>query len=98
MESSTVHDSHPEQRHALGIYRSLFMLAIRRPSLIPALIGAGWAFRRRDWYRRPPFLPLPSASFLRWRVETAYGDPDAQPPGDEMERFLRWARRMRRGR
>ena len=81
----------------MGIYRSTVMLAVRRPLLIPALIGAAWAFRRRDWYRRPPFLPLPSASFLRWRLETAYGDPHALPPIEELERFLRWAARMRRG-
>ncbi len=74
------------------------MLALRRPSVIPALLGAGWAFRRRGWYRKPPFLPLPSASFLRWRLDTAYGDPGARPPPDEAERFLRWAARMRRGR
>lgn len=74
------------------------MLALRRPSVIPALLGAGWAFRRRAWYRRPPFLPLPSASFLRWRLDTAYGDPHARPPIEEAERFLRWAARMRRGR
>ena len=74
------------------------MLALRRPSVIPALLGAGWAFRRRGWYRKPPFLPLPSASFLRWRLDTAYGDPHARPPAEEAERFLRWASRMRRGR
>jgi len=82
----------------LGIYRSFVVLAFRRPSVIPALLGAGWAFRRRGWFRRPPFLPLPSASFLRWRLDTAYGDPHARPPVEESERFLRWAARMRRGR
>ena len=74
------------------------MLALRRPTVIPALLAAAWTFRRRHWYRRPPFLPLPSASFLRWRLDTAYGDPEARPPLDEAERFLRWAARMRRGR
>lgn len=82
----------------MGIYWSFVALAFRRPSVIPALLGAGWAFRRRGWYRKPPFLPLPSASFLRWRLETAYGDPHARPPAEEAERFLRWAARMRRGR
>ena len=77
-------------------YRTLAGLAVRRPTLLPLLVGAAWAFRARGWWRRPPFLPLPPAGYLRWRMETAYGDPDATPPDDEMERFLRWAARMRR--
>jgi hypothetical protein len=71
-------------------------LAIRRPGLIPAMLGTAWAFRARDWFRRPPFLPLPPRSYLRWRMETAYGDPEWIPSDDEMERFLRWASMMRR--
>ena len=66
--------------------------------MIPDLVYSAWAFRRRGWYRRPPFLPLPSTSYLRWRMDTAYGDPDAVPPVDELRRFLRWARIMRRSR
>ena len=26
-----------------------------------------------DWYRHVPFLPLPPADYLRWRLHTAYG-------------------------
>lgn len=69
--------------------------ALARPDMIPDLLGAAWAFRRRGWYRRPPFLPLPSRRYLRWRVETAYGDPDAVPSPGEVREFLRWARRAR---
>ncbi len=70
--------------------------ALRRPRLIPDLLRAAWAFRSRRWYRRPPFLPLPSRAYMRWRLETAYGDPAAEPPLDELERFLRWGTAMRR--
>lgn len=77
-------------------YRNLAGLALRRPALVPHLMGAAWAFRARGWWRRPPFLPLPPAEYLRWRMETAYGDAEATPPDDEVERFLRWATRMRR--
>jgi hypothetical protein len=77
---------------------SVLRAAVRSPGMIPDLVSAAWAFRRRGWYRRPPFLPLPSASYLRWRMDTAYGDPDAVPPVDELRRFLRWARIMRQTR
>jgi hypothetical protein len=29
-------------------------------------------------------------------METAYGDPDAVPSADELERYLVWTSRMRR--
>ncbi|NNK62270.1 MAG: hypothetical protein HKO98_03600 [Gemmatimonadetes bacterium] len=77
--------------------RPFLGLAIRRPGLIPALVGMAWSFRARDWMRRPPFLPLPPKDYMRWRMETAYGDPEAVPPADELERFVRWAAAMRRG-
>lgn len=77
--------------------RPFVALALRRPGLVPALIGMAWSFRARDWMRRPPFLPLPPRDYMRWRMETAYGDPEAVPPADELERFVRWAAAMRRG-
>lgn len=64
--------------------------------MIPYLLGAAWAFRARGWYRRPPFLPLPPHSYMRWRLDTAYGDPEATPSIDEMERYLVWTARMRK--
>lgn len=79
----------------MGLYRRALGLALRRPGVIPHLLGAAWAFRARGWHRRPPFLPVPSRAYLRWRMETAYGDPDAVPPAEELERFLRWGSRMR---
>jgi hypothetical protein len=71
-------------------------MGLRHPGLIPALFGAAWAFRARGWYRRPPFLPVPPESYLRWRLDTAYGDPDAVPPEEEFIRYLRWTREMRK--
>lgn len=79
----------------MGLYARMAGLALRRPGVIPHLLGAAWAFRARGWYRRPPFLPLPSRAYLRWRMDTAYGDPDAVPTYEELERFLRWGSRMR---
>lgn len=81
----------------MGIYGRMAGLALRRPTLVPHLLGTAWAFRKRGWWRTLPFLPLPSRSYVRWRMETAYGDPEAIPTDDEMDRYLRWASRMRSG-
>ena len=61
------------------------------PRLALDLLRTLWAFRRRDWWRRPPFLPLPDRDYLRWRMYTAYGDFDAVPSPQEVERYVRWA-------
>ncbi len=76
--------------------RPFILIALKRPRLWPALISAAWAFRPRGWYRKAPFLPLPSKPYMRWRLETAYGDPDAVPPAVEIERFVTWSADMRR--
>lgn len=70
--------------------------ALRHPRMIPHLLRAAWAFRARRWWSRPPFLPLPPESYLRWRLETAYGDADARPSARELYRYLSWGTEMRR--
>ena len=58
-----------------------------------ALLRTGWRFRRRDWFKRAPFLPLPDGSYVRWRMHTAYGRDDAVPPAADVVRYARWATR-----
>jgi hypothetical protein len=44
------------------------------------------------WWRRAPFLPLPDRAYMRFRLETAYGDPaHALEPGDVIT-YLNWCR------
>lgn len=65
--------------------------AVFRPSLAVALLRVAWRFRRREWWRRAPFLPLPSSEYLRWRLDTAYGDDTVVPPAEDVVRYARWA-------
>ena len=51
--------------------------------------------RRRAGWRRAPFLPLPSMPYVRWRMQTAYGDPDALPSPEDVVRYARWIGRQR---
>ncbi len=79
-----------------SIYVRLAKAAIRKPLLIQGLLGTAWAFRSNGWYLRPPFLPIPPRSYMKWRMETAYGDAEAVPPLAEMERYIRWGSEMRK--
>lgn len=66
--------------------------SLRSPRLGVDLLRAAWAFRRRGWWRSPPFLPLPDRAYLRWRMDTAYGDPEVVPPVEDVIGFARWRR------
>ena len=70
---------------------SLALRAVRHPATGAALLRVAWRFRRRRWWRRAPFLPLPDRDYLRWRMHTAYGDYDTVPPADDVIRYARWA-------
>ncbi|MFZ5624345.1 MAG: hypothetical protein ACOY71_07920 [Gemmatimonadota bacterium] len=83
----------PEARGSWnGLVAGLLGRAIANPRLAVDLLKTAWAFRRLDWWRRPPFLPLPDPTYIRWRMHTAYGDEDAVPPVDDVIRFARWRR------
>jgi hypothetical protein len=74
---------------------TLALRAAVRPALAADLLRVAWRFRTRGWWRRPPFLPLPPAEYVRWRMHTAYGDEDAVPPAADVERYARWVGRQR---
>lgn len=70
----------------------LALRAAVRPRLALDLLRTAWAFRRRRWWTRAPFLPLPDRTYLRWRMYTAYADERAVPPVRDVVRFARWRR------
>jgi hypothetical protein len=70
----------------------LTLRALVNPRLALDLLKTGWAFRRRSWWSRAPWLPIPDRTYLRWRMYTAYADEDAVPPVQDVIRFARWRR------
>ena len=75
-----------------GLYVRLALRALVNPRLAVDLARLVWSFRARDWYRRPPFLPLPPEEYMRSRMFTAYGDEHAIPPARDVVNFARWRR------
>lgn len=56
----------------------------------------------RGWWRHKPFLPVPGADYMEFRLVTQYGgDPSVRTarvrPGDVVD-YLRWCRDWNRGR
>lgn len=70
-------------------------VAMLRPRLAFLMARTAWRFRSKDWYRRPPFLPVPPPEYLAWRSETAWGDAEHVTEPAALERYLRWVRWMK---
>ena len=70
-------------------------LALTRPRLLLLLPSIAWRFRRRNWYRRWPYLPIPPRKYMDWRMHTAFGS-NGEPTAEQLEKYLRWSQLMRR--
>jgi len=65
------------------------------PSLWPVAVSTIASTARRGWWRRPPFVPVPSADYVAFRMLTHYGDAEAVPAADDVVRYLEWCRERR---
>jgi hypothetical protein len=88
--------AHPAPARWPQTLAALTTRALLRPRLAWDLFATAWAFRRRHWLTRPPFLPLPDPEYLRWRMYTAYGNEEAVPPVEDVIRFAQWRRKLLR--
>jgi hypothetical protein len=67
----------------------------RHPTLWATAVAQAVRLARPGWWRRAPFLPLPDADYLRFRLETQYGRA-GQPRPEDLVAYLRWCRRTGR--
>ena len=67
----------------------------RRPSLWATAVVQVFVLAAPGWWRRWPPLPLPDHAYLRFRLQTAYGDPDREPEPEDVVTYLYWCHRMR---
>lgn len=64
----------------------------RRPRLWPSAARAWLDHVPSGWYRRRPFLPVPDRDWMRFRLQTQYGDPERRPEPDDVVTWLEWLR------
>ena len=69
---------------------------LRRPDLWGAALAQGARLAPPGWWRRWPPLPLPDPAYLRFRLQTAYGDPEQPPAPEDVVAWLEWCRDLRR--
>ncbi len=88
------------QRGALPY--SVLLSVFLRPVLWPTAISQMFRLAPTGWYRRPPFLPLPSSQYLDFRLMTQYGGESSTlaqgPLPRDVIHYLRWCRDWNRTR
>lgn len=65
---------------------------LRRPALVPVALRQVWRLAPTGWWRRSPYLPLPSAAYVGFRSQTMYGDADRLPDPADVCTYLHWCR------
>jgi hypothetical protein len=87
---TTAPDPHPslDRRWLVEASRAV----LKRPSLWGTAIAQVARLAPKGWWRRRPWLPLPDAAYLRFRLQTAYGDPTREPEPHDLVTYLHWCR------
>ena len=67
-----------------------------RPWLWATAVRQAFVLASPGWWRRAPFLPAPDPVYLRFRLQTMYGDPDHEIEPGDLVTYLEWCRRTRK--
>ncbi|MDQ6615355.1 MAG: hypothetical protein M3083_11565 [Actinomycetota bacterium] len=73
--------------------RAVRALAVRPDLWLTALVEL-WRMASPGWWHRWPPVPRPDPAYLRFRMQTAYGDSAAIPSARELVDYLEWCRRI----
>lgn len=68
----------------------------RRPDLWVVAVAQAFRLAPRGWWRRWPPLPMPDDDYLRFRLVTAYGDPERPIEAEDLIAYLEWRKAWRR--
>jgi hypothetical protein len=81
----------PGMTHGASFWFQCVPAVMRKPHLWRTAFRQASRTVPRRWWTRPPFVPLPDRTYLRFRLETAYGT-DGRPSADDVVRYLEWCR------
>jgi hypothetical protein len=68
------------------------LAVVVRPSLWGTAVRQVLVLAEPGWWRASPRLPIPEPGYLRFRLQTAYGDPDRDPDPADVVTYLHWCR------
>jgi hypothetical protein len=65
---------------------------VARPRLWSTVVRQMRRTAAPGWYRRRPFLPVPSGAYLHFRLVTQYADAQHRPEPADVVSYLAWCR------
>ena len=83
-----------DRRPKLGA--AAVIAVVQHPSLWFTAVRQMFRLAPNGWWRRPPFLPQPDARYLRFRLETQYGDAMHATEPHDLVTYLAWCRSYQR--
>ena len=75
---------------------SAVFAVLRHPSLWFTAVRQMFRLAPNGWWRTAPFLPRPDARYLRFRLETQYGDSMHSTESRDLVTYLAWCRSYQR--
>jgi alpha-beta hydrolase superfamily lysophospholipase len=63
-----------------------------RPGLWATAVVQVFRLAPGGWWRRWPPVPVPDPEYLRFRLQTQYGDPSRDPEPADLVAYLEWCR------
>lgn len=76
----------------LRLWMPAVMAVVKRPDLWATALRQSLNLAPKRWWTRRPWLPLPAADYLRFRMLTAYGHADRGPEAHDVITWLEWSR------
>lgn len=74
---------------------AIVVAVLFRPSLWATALTQAFRLIPRRWWARAPFLPLPTSDYIRFRVQTQYGDQNHVIEVDDVLSYLNWLKDAR---
>ena len=68
------------------------LAVLRHPSLWTTSLRQVRLLAPTGWWKHWPFVPLPDPDYLRFRMQTAYGDSEREPDPSDLVTYLHWCR------
>ena len=82
-----------------GVVLRVVGAVVLRPGVWSPALRVVARTARTGWWRRPPFLPLPTRDYIAFRMETQYGSAGGDRPRvmsrtvvDDVLKYLRWVK------
>jgi len=69
---------------------------VARPRLWPTAVRQWRRTTPARWWRRRPFLPVPPAEYVRFRLTTQYGAIDHPVASSDVLNYLTWCQNLER--